>query len=782
MRRTTFILLSLSLFLALPALAQPGAACREPIALNSSIDGNWTTECPSVHRNNRFARYYTFTLPQAASVRVDLDSATDNYLYLLSGSGTGGAIVAQDDNSGDGFDARIERNLAAGTYTIEATTWGSSRTGEFTLTLAATGSGGGGGCAGTISLGQGVDGTWVNDCRATHRSGSWARFYTFTVTETTTVRIDLTSSVDSYLYLLSGSGTGGTVIAQDDDSGDGVNARIDRNLSPGTYTIEAATRGIGRAGSFRLELSTAGGPPSCVEPIALDQRINGSWTSDCRATHRAGTYARFYTFTLFEWTNVRIDVTSSVDSHLFLLLGEGPDGTVIGQDNDSGGNRNAQLLRTLAPNTYTLEVTTTQTGRAGDFTVALTNLGGAGGPECGPLQTMLNSTIGGIWNDDCVSAHRPGSLARYYTFSLARPATVQVDVASAVDTSLFLFRGVVIGGDVLARDDEEGDGDARLRLRLPAGTYSVEVASAAPDQEGSFTLSLGDAARMTVFLVHGLGQQGGSLASLADTLRHPQLGIDPGRFVIDSGFDWSRCANNPECAEDCHPADGARALARYINGRDPQGQIVVIGYGLGGVLARDMMLNNYDGVATRRKVAALVTLGTPNAGYPYCPEDEETRCAPLVRDLASQLRLPGGGRILQSAYLEELNRRWSAGRNFRGRPGTWLAIAGASCTGERSCKWEEDDAEVQGCPVSGTDARRSDGEVCAWSALFQLRSGNAPNRRVTDANYSQTGVPGGPVLCEEGAANSLANPPADGTVVRAIRDVLNRLRVRPGRR
>jgi hypothetical protein len=612
-----------------------------------------------------------------------------------------------------------------------------------------------------------------------HRSNRFARYYTFTLSQAASVRLDLDSTADNYLYLLSGSGTGGGVLAQDDNGGDSFNARIARDLAAGTYTIEATTWGALRTGSFTLTLTATGGGPggACVSTIAVDQRLDGTWTADCRATHRPDTYARFYTFTLVDWTNVRIDVVSAVDAYLFLLLG-GSDGAVIGQDNDSGGGGgNAQLLRTLAPGTYTIEATTVPALRTGSFTVSLTDLGGAGGPQCGPLQTMLNSTISGFWDEECASVHRQGSPARYYTFSLATPATVQIDLTSALDASLFLFRGAVIGGPVLAQDDdddEEGDGDARIRLRLPAGTYSVEAATREPGRTGTFTLTLGDAARTTVFLVHGLGQQGGSLDSLASTLRS---GLDARRFAVDSGFDWGRCANNPECGDDCAPTDGGRALARYVNARDPQGQIVLIGYGLGGVLARDMMVNNYDGVVGRRKVAALVTLGSPNLGYPYCPEDEEGRCGVLVRDLASQLRLPGGGRILQSAYLEDLNRRWAA-RSFPGRPGVWLAMAGASCSAERSCKWEEDDAAVQGCPVSGTDARRSDGEVCAFSALFQSRTPNAPGRRWLDSNYAQVETAGDPVLCDgSGARFSLSNPPAGGTLVRAIRDAINRLRV-----
>src|SRR4029079_15405523 len=122
--------------------------------------------------------------------------------------------------------------------------------------------------------------------------------------------------------------------------------------------------------------------------------------------------------------------------------------------------------------------------------------------------------------------------------------TVEADLAADNDAALFLLRGDQPNGAVLAQDDGGGVGGPRIRINLGPGTYTVE-AVAAPGRTGDFSLALGDAARMTVFLVHGLGQRGGPLTSLANTLRHPQLGLDRKRFVVDSGFDWGRCADNP---------------------------------------------------------------------------------------------------------------------------------------------------------------------------------------------------------------------------------------------
>lgn len=57
-------------------------------------------------------------------------------MFLLSGNGPGGNVLASDNDGGVGWQSRIERILQPGTYTIEATTRLPARTGPFTLSLA----------------------------------------------------------------------------------------------------------------------------------------------------------------------------------------------------------------------------------------------------------------------------------------------------------------------------------------------------------------------------------------------------------------------------------------------------------------------------------------------------------------------------------------------------------------------------------------------------------------------------------------------------------------------
>ncbi|MYA82349.1 MAG: hypothetical protein F4021_06945, partial [Acidimicrobiales bacterium] len=86
-----------------------------------------------------YVRRHTFTLAGDATVTIDVGSAAtpklDTWLILFKGRTAEGTPVAQDGHSGPGTDSRIARKLAAGDYTIEATTFFSRATGDYDLNV-----------------------------------------------------------------------------------------------------------------------------------------------------------------------------------------------------------------------------------------------------------------------------------------------------------------------------------------------------------------------------------------------------------------------------------------------------------------------------------------------------------------------------------------------------------------------------------------------------------------------------------------------------------------------
>ena len=388
---------------------------------NTSVSGYWDGNCASTHRSGRHGRFYAFTLTQRTRVQIDLTSSEDTYLYLLSGADSEGTVVDEDDDGGSGNNSHLDLTLEAGTYTIEATTYGSDVTGDFALEIRATPAPvPTADCVldiDTLPTGSAIiDGTWDSACRSTNRSGSYARYFSFTLTKITRVWIELHSEEDAYMYLLSGAGSAGTVLEQDDNDASGTNSQIRRTLSEGTYTVEATTHDSDVTGNFAFHIYFAGAQPpppvACIQPLPRFSPlpgvspIEGEWASDCLSGHRSGSYARYYTFIVpatapSSSTELIVTLESfDADAYSYLLEGEGTDGRVIAM-NDNGPLRDtqSQIRRFLGGGPYTVEATTKEPGVSGQFslTVSYTTVS-VPSPRidsmgCTPLEVLVGETV-----------------------------------------------------------------------------------------------------------------------------------------------------------------------------------------------------------------------------------------------------------------------------------------------------------------------------------------------------------------------------------------------------
>jgi len=116
----------------------------------------------------------------------------------------------------------------------------------------------------------------------------------------------------------------------------------------------------------------SGTGPCPGTPILAGQTLNGSLAADCPSSQRPGRFARYYAFTATEGQQITIAMNAGgfYDSYLYLL---GPTGSVLANDDDSGGTSNSLLTYTVqAASTYTIEATSYSVGVTGAFTVSLT--------------------------------------------------------------------------------------------------------------------------------------------------------------------------------------------------------------------------------------------------------------------------------------------------------------------------------------------------------------------------------------------------------------------------
>jgi pimeloyl-ACP methyl ester carboxylesterase len=239
----------------------------------------------------------------------------------------------------------------------------------------------------------------------------------------------------------------------------------------------------------------------------------------------------------------------------------------------------------------------------------------------------------------------------------------------------------------------------------------------------------------TVFLLHGIGQNSGAMKHLWSNLTTstgPPTGPDLSRFVVDAGFDFGECATNSSCGasrygDTCSISAGGKSLAQYIaNSKAPAG-IVLVGYSMGGLIARDLLVNNYrvnnQGVLDTHPIQGLITLGTPNWGYPWLPQDvglvypntPPVFCPQLLYDMAGSWNPDNNSRNQPSVFLSSLTNAW----NSSSYGGYWLAAAGTYCQKSPYRRLNLTDQST-GCPKTNPLSwdSYSDGVVCADSAQY----------------------------------------------------------------
>ena len=203
-------------------------------------------------------------------------SYIDTYVYLLK---DGKSIARNDDydawavgtfnhsfvsiteatNMGDTFcrlnSGIAQESLEPGNYEVVAGTYLDGLNGSFRLFIGAE--------EGVIENTKIIrkdfkqSGKWISP-GGQDRFSDGNKHYEFTLTNESEVIIDLTSLVDTYLFLLTSNGD---IIEVDDDGGTGYSSKIERKLPAGTYRLVAATyrSGSGSAGAFELKLNASQG-------------------------------------------------------------------------------------------------------------------------------------------------------------------------------------------------------------------------------------------------------------------------------------------------------------------------------------------------------------------------------------------------------------------------------------------------------------------------------------------------------------------------------------------
>lgn len=300
--------------------------------------------------------YYTFQAQQGDILTISMlrsSGTLDPYLQVVDGERF--VIAQNDDQTGaDTRNARIDSLIIAssGTYIIVATRYDNSA-GSFVLTLEeAADSGSGSTRLAPLSLAYGESAVGSLD------NQQFARYYSFTAQASDLVTINLerggSGDLDAYVTL---ADIDFQSLIEDDDSGEGQNARIADYRIPadGRYHIiasrfEGATGAT--SGEYRLSLDKLDNPFSELPPDIVTLSYGTSVTGEISADNPDDLYV-FYgrAGEVVSISMTRID--GNLDAYLELL--NNAQEVVAGND-DGGNNQNALIANYSLPSTgmYTI--------------------------------------------------------------------------------------------------------------------------------------------------------------------------------------------------------------------------------------------------------------------------------------------------------------------------------------------------------------------------------------------------------------------------------------------
>jgi hypothetical protein len=206
---------------------------------------------------------YSLELLEGTGLRLDLETSDFDAVLLLTDLEM--EILWWDDDSGEDLNARIQRRLPAGEYIVWVTSW-DGFSGSYQITAAEVEIEP---CpvVGTLPLGATVSGA-LSGGSCADPDGRYLAPWSMTVTESTTVQLDLTSNQFDALLILEDED--GNLLDLDDDGGPGSNSRLLYEAGPGEYRVVVSTFWPGETGSYELLAQALGGGPGAVRTEDAD--------------------------------------------------------------------------------------------------------------------------------------------------------------------------------------------------------------------------------------------------------------------------------------------------------------------------------------------------------------------------------------------------------------------------------------------------------------------------------------------------------------------------------
>ncbi len=455
----------LLLLLLLPLSSISAQTDQGTINYGDTITGNLTAE-----GGDRW--YFDGEAGERVSIQLESDDF-DSFLELRSPDDE--LLISDDDGAGDFNSLIAEYELpSSGTFSIIARGYLATARGEYTLALTLVsapsipnGSGGGGRFSGgTIRYGQTID----EDLEA----GLMDR-WSFEGTQGDLIAITLVSDeFDPFLELLDANDD---VLTTDDDSGNGINARITRFALPqtGTYTIVVRSFREDESGAYTLTLDLR------------DNFVTGTLDyDDVQEGELRDGVGEFWAFEGAEGDFVTISLSSDeFDTYVELLS---PNGAQLANNDDiTDENRNSRLDRVQLPTegTYIIVVRGYLDTARGNYTVTITSESTILGSSDDPI------IVGAIGYGEAVDGNLTTAGGDAWTFDGTGGDVVTISLTSQVFDTVVILKDP--NGVAITSDDDSGTLLNSLienfELRT-SGTYTIVVQGVQASDRGTYSVNL----------------------------------------------------------------------------------------------------------------------------------------------------------------------------------------------------------------------------------------------------------------------------------------------------
>lgn len=506
------------------------AAGNDRLRLGQSVSGDLRRATEAMVDASPFQVWY-FEGRAGQRISVNMRSTDfDNYLHI----GRVGAktMLGNDDDSGGGTNARLSVTLPDnGLYAIIANSLRSNDVGSYTL---------------NVLDGSRVDWTSMSNRDILAVADSFPRIqlgqtargqlsatspmrvdetpfagYVLAGRRGDTFQIDMEAGFDSYLTV----GRAGTdsILGNDDDGGEGTNARLTVTLpADGRYVIFANSVGKDARGDFILRV-TAGRATvgltqilartaSATQTIRAGQTANGRLSSaDPLMQDRTAFATWFYQGRAGE----RITVTMrSTDFDAFLHIGQQGQSQTLDTDDDGAGGTDSRMTITLPRDgIYVIVANMVSAAGSGAYTLEVASGAPSGGPTAAPARPAtpgnrmsiaaafamptntarvlrLGQTVNGTLGASNPTLGDNSPFEAWYIEGRAGERITITMRSSDFDAYLQFGRQgdqATLGTD----DDSGGNSDAQLTITLPAtGTYVILANTFAAGASGSYRLEV----------------------------------------------------------------------------------------------------------------------------------------------------------------------------------------------------------------------------------------------------------------------------------------------------